>query len=365
MNFKNFDFFSPYIVAIAIMVFLSMGYIGSFNYRFEYPLSAETIGTVLLATLVFLIGAGIIKSQVTIDENASSPIYTKINNFFNQKILITLVLIAIILQSINMILIGGIPLFNSVLKSNATTNIWRIAYPLFLIMINLLIAKYYKKRYLILVLIGALIFGLNGYRTSVLGILASIFITMYYINKINRKIGILFVGLIIIGLLAIGYIASQSISGQHWMLNPLELIFYRAGFTLEVFQRILNLGGTTHGHILSMIFSSGSPRTFIGLYVLTDNVCITSTMFGPAYLDFGLTGVLIRMFFMGIFLKVLNIVGKYKKEVGIGIYSIILTHTLIWIETGPTDIMIWFLYLLGFIVIVLNYKNIKFKQKLI
>ena len=135
-------------------------------------------------------------------------------------------------------------------------------------------------------------------------------------------------GLIIIGLLAIGYIASQSISGQHWMLNPLELIFYRAGFTLEVFQRILNLGGTTHGHILSMIFSSGSPRTFIGLYVL-------------------------------------NIVGKYKKEVGIGIYSIILTHTLIWIETGPTDIMIWFLYLLGFIVIVLNYKNIKFKQKLI
>ena len=323
MNFKNFDFFSPYIVAIAIMVFLSMGYIGSFNYRFEYPLSAETIGTVLLATLVFLIGAGIIKSQVTIDENASSPIYTKINNFFNQKILITLVLIAIILQSINMILIGGIPLFNSVLKSNATTNIWRIAYPLFLIMI------------------------------------------MYYINKINRKIGILFVGLIIIGLLAIGYIASQSISGQHWMLNPLELIFYRAGFTLEVFQRILNLGGTTHGHILSMIFSSDSPRTFIGLYVLTDNVCITSTMFGPAYLDFGLTGVLIQMFFMGIFLKVLNIVGKYKKEVGIGIYSIILTHTLIWIETGPTDIMIWFLYLLGFIVIVLNYKNIKFKQKLI
>ena len=368
MNLKNFDFFSPYIVAIAIMVFLSMGYIGSFNYRFEYPLSAETIGTVLLATLVFLIGAGIIKSKVTINENASSPIYAKINNILNQKILITLVLIAIILQSINMILIGGIPLFNSVLKSNATTNIWRIAYPLFLIMINLLIAKYYKKRYLILVLIGALIFGLNGYRTSVLGILASVFITMYYINKINRKIksaakeqikgkiGILFVGLIIIGLLAIGYIASQSISGQHWMLNPLELIFYRAGFTLEVFQRILNLGGTTHGHILSMIFSSGSPRTFIGLYVLTDNVCITSTMFGPAYLDFGLTGVLIQMFFMGVFLKVLNIVGKYKKEVGIGIYSIILTHTLIWIETGPTDIMIWFLYLLGFIVIVLIIK---------
>ena len=139
MNFKNFDFFSPYIVAAAIIVFLSMGYIGSFNYRFEYPLSLETIGTVLLATLVFLIGAGIVKFKVTIDETASSPIYAKINDFFNRKILIALVLITIILQSINMILIGGIPLFNSVLKSNATTNIWRIAYPLFLIMINSII----------------------------------------------------------------------------------------------------------------------------------------------------------------------------------------------------------------------------------
>ena len=207
---------------------------------------------------------------------------------------------------------------------------------------------------MILVLIGALVFGLNGYRTSVMGILASVFITMYYINKINRKITISFIGLIIVGLLAIGYIASQSISTQHWMLNPVELIFYRAGFTLEVFQRILRLGGTTHGHILAMIFSSGSPRTFIGQYVLTDNVCITSTIFGPAYLDFGMIGMLIQMFFMGIFLKTMHLVGKYKKEVGIGIYSIILTHTLIWIETGPTDIMIWFFYLLGLIIIILN-----------
>ena len=53
MNFKNFDFFSPYIVAIAIIVFLSMGYIGSFNYRFEYPLSLETIGTVTCNTGIF------------------------------------------------------------------------------------------------------------------------------------------------------------------------------------------------------------------------------------------------------------------------------------------------------------------------
>ena len=40
----------------------------------------------------------------------------------------------------------------------------------------------------------------------------------------------------------------------------------------------------------------------------------------------------------------------------------ILTHTVIWIETGPTDIMIWFLYLLGFILIILNFNYINLNK---
>ena len=266
-----------------------------------------------------------------------------------------LTIIALILQALNLVLLGGIPLFNSTLKANATTNIWRIAYPLFLIMLNLLLAKYYDRKYLVLILIGALIFGLNGYRTSVLGILGSSFITLYYLDKISRKFGILFIAVIVIGLMAVGYIASQSIASQHWTLNPLELIFYRAAFTLEVFEKIIPLAGTTNGKILSMIFSSGSPRTFIGEYVLHYTVCLTSTLFGPVMLDFGFLGLTIQMLFMGIFLE---LVYKLKKGIGVGIYSIILTHTIIWIETGPTDIMIWFLYLIGLIYILITlYKD--------
>ena len=155
--------------------------------------------------------------------------------------------------------------------------------------------------------------------------------------------------------MGVGYIASQSIANQQWTLNPLELVFYRFAFTLEVFEKIIPLGGTTHGHILSMIFSSGSPRTFVGEYVLKYTVCATSTLFGPVYLDFGLAGLTVQMLFMGIFLELLY---KLKKGIGVGIYSIILTHTLIWIETGPTDIMIWFLYLIGLIFMIITlYKN--------
>lgn len=350
MSFINrkIDFFHPYIVPIAIIIFLIMGYIGSFNYRFEDPLNTQTILTIIFAAILFTIATFIVSKKFTIEKT------TEIK-FLSEKIIVIFVIFALILQSLNMILLGGIPLFDSVLKSNATTNLWRVAYPLFLILINILIAKYYDRKYLLLVLAGALIFGLNGYRTSVVGILVSVFITMFYIGKISRKFGILFVIIIAIGGLAVGYIASQSIATQTWTLNPIELVFYRAAFTQEVFEKIIPLAGTTHGHILSMIFSSGSPRSFIGNYVLHYDVCLTSTIFGPVMLDFGYIGLTIQMLFMGAFLKIIHTIAK--KGVGIGIYSIILTHTLIWIETGPTDIMIWFLYLLGLIVIILTLKK--------
>ncbi|WP_292794235.1 oligosaccharide repeat unit polymerase family protein [Methanobrevibacter sp.] len=341
------DFFNPMILVVGMLAFLAMGYIGSFNYRFEDPLKLEVILTIIFACIVFAIGVLLVKYKTNVEGKEIT--------FLSEKLILALTIIALILQALNLVLLGGIPLFNSTLKANATTNIWRIAYPLFLIMLNLLLAKYYNRKYLALIIIGALIFGLNGYRTSVLGILGSSFITLYYLEKISRKFAILFIAAIVIGLMAVGYIASQSIAGQHWTLNPLELIFYRAAFTLEVFEKIIPLAGTTNGHILSMIFSSGSPRTFIGEYVLHYTVCLTSTLFGPVMLDFGYIGLTIQMLFMGMFLELVH---KLKKGIGVGIYSIILTHTIIWIETGPTDIMIWFLYLIGLIyILIILYKN--------
>lgn len=338
------NLFNPLIVVVAILVFLVMGYIGSFNYRFEDPLSTEVILTVIFSCVIFVAGFLLIKYKVNIEK-------VKDITFLSEKLLLCLAIIALILQTINMVMLGGIPLFDSVLKSNATTNIWRVAYPLFLITLNLLLAKYYNRKYLIIILAGALIFGLNGYRSSVLGILGSSFITLYYLDKISKKVGIVFIAIIAFGIMGIGFIASQSIANQNWTLNPLELIFYRAAFTLEVFEKIIPLAGTTNGKILGMIFSSGSPRTFIGQYVLHYDVCLTSTLFGPVYLDFGLIGLTIQMLFMGVFLSLIH---KLKKGIGIGIYSIILTHTIIWIETGPTDIMIWFLYLIGFIYLIIQ-----------
>lgn len=343
---NKIDYFNPLILVVGILAFLMMGYIGSFNYRFENPLSAEVIVTIIFACIIFALGYFIAKYKADIEGCDF--------NFLSEKLLLGLAVVALILQALNLVMLGGIPLFDSALKANATTNIWRVAYPLFLITLNLLLARYYDRKYLALIVIGALIFGLNGYRTSVLGIMGSSFITLYYLNKISRRFGIIFIAVIAAGIMAVGYIASQSIATQHWTLNPLELVFYRAGFTLEVFEKIIPLAGTTNGHVLSMIFSSGSPRTFIGEYVLHYNVCLTSTLFGPVMLDFGYIGLTVQMIFMGAFLGILN---KLKQGFGIGIYSFILTHTIIWIETGPTDIMIWFLYLIGLVYIIMCLKK--------
>ena len=333
---NKIDFFHPLILPLALLIFLVMGYIGSFNYRFTDPLNANVILTVIFACIIFTAGVLLVNRDFEKKEL----------QILSEKLLIALVVSSLILQCINLVLLGGIPLFNSTLKSSATTNIWRVAYPVFLITLNLLLAKYYQRKYIVFIILGALIFTLNGYRTSVLGILGSSFITLYYLNKITRKIALISIVLIAGLILVIGYIASQSIATQTWTLNPLELIFYRAAFTLEVFEKIIPLSATTHGHILSMIFSSGSPRTFIGEYVLHYNVCLTSTILGPVMLDFGYIGLACQMFFMGVFLKLMH------SSKNIALYSIILTHSLIWIETGPTDIMIWFLYLLGLIYLI-------------
>ena len=44
IKMKNkIDYFNPMIVVVGILAFLAMGYIGSFNYRFEDPLKLEVI----------------------------------------------------------------------------------------------------------------------------------------------------------------------------------------------------------------------------------------------------------------------------------------------------------------------------------
>ena len=59
---KKYDFFNPLIVVVGILAFLAMGYIGSFNYRFEDPLNLNVILTVIFACLIFAIAYFAVKT---------------------------------------------------------------------------------------------------------------------------------------------------------------------------------------------------------------------------------------------------------------------------------------------------------------
>ena len=116
---RKHDYFNPLIVVVAILAFLGMGYVGSFNYRFEDPLDWEVIATIVFACIAFAAGYLTVRYKLNIE--------TEETDYLSEKLLLALTIIALILQSLNLVYLGGIPLFNSTLKANATTNIWRIA----------------------------------------------------------------------------------------------------------------------------------------------------------------------------------------------------------------------------------------------
>ncbi len=271
-------------------------------------------------------------------------------------IILSVVLIGIILQIINLVHLGGIPLFDSELKAKAATKIWLISYILFLPSINILLAKFNRKSHYILLIIGLGLFALTGYRTTPIAILLSSFITLYYTRDIKLKYQIIFFVVIAILLIVIGFIAVNAIGDQHWRLNALELVSYRAGFTLKILEIAINRQCVTAGALfyatLTGFINSVDPRVLAGQAVLSIDHSTTTTIFGPALLDFGIIGMAIQMFFIGVFLKLLHITQKYKFGIVTAIYGVILAQTLIWIETGPTDLVVWIFYLIGIIILI-------------
>ena len=66
MNIEKIDFFQPLLVVVAIIAFLAMGYIGSFNYRFEDPLKLEVILTIHFSCRILSVGAIAIKNKINL-----------------------------------------------------------------------------------------------------------------------------------------------------------------------------------------------------------------------------------------------------------------------------------------------------------
>lgn len=371
---KRVDLFSPYTLVIIIAIYVSLAAIAYQEHLKNLQwISITTFIYVLIGTLFFIMGVFVPKiiydhsvklksifRDLKATEDNSEQWYNKCRVLLDERVLLTAVLIALFLQGLNLYLLGGIPILSGYLKFKATTDLWRIAYPLFLPAITILLAKYPRKWYYVLFIIGLGVFAINGYRTTTMAILISAFITLYYTRKMKTThvlISILIIALIGI---AAGYIAVMSIQWQQWSLNPLQLVAYRAGFTMMVFDKIVHMAGFTGGDLFHQALTTGHPRVTVGQVVLnypvggnTPTTSITSTIFGPAVLDFGLYAMAVQMFIIGVVLKIIHATHQKVNGAVTALYAIVFTHTMIWVETGPTDSVVYLFYFLAILTVII------------
>lgn len=366
---KKFDLFHPLIIVFMVILFLL---IAMPMWYFYGKLPAPNLDLYIyigIGLLSFILGIilsnyllknklSIINSDNFRETSNSNPqkldLFEKYSK--NELIIIGFVALGILLQIINIALLGGIPLFSATLKAKAATKIWLLSYIIFLPSINILLARYNRQSHYMLLFIGLVLFVLTGYRTTPIAIMLSALITLYYTRDVDIKYIILAVLAIGIVLLAVGFIAVQAISWQHWSLNPVELVSYRAAFTLNILSSAIQNQCVTMGNLfyatLTGFFTHTDPRVLVGIATISRNHSITSTIFGPALLDFGILGMIVQMLFLGIVLKTLHSLQSHKKSIFIAFYGILLAQTIIWIETGPTDVVVWLFYLIGIFIII-------------
>lgn len=371
---KRVDLFSPYTLVIIIAIYVSLAAIAYQEHLKNLQwISITTFIYVFIGILFFIMGVFVPKiiydhsvklksifRDLKVTEDNSEQWYNKCRVLLDERVLLAAVLIALFLQGLNLYLLGGIPILSGYLKFKATTDLWRIAYPLFLPAITILLAKYPRKWYYVLFVIGLGVFAINGYRTTTMAILISAFITLYYTRKMKTThvlISILIIALIGI---AAGYIAVMSIQWQQWSLNPLQLVAYRAGFTMMVFDKIVHMAGFTGGDLFHQALTTGHPRVTVGQVVLnypvggnTPTTSITSTIFGPAVLDFGFYAMAVQMFIIGVVLKIIHATHQKVNGAVTALYAIVLTHTMIWVETGPTDSVVYLFYFLAILTVII------------
>jgi hypothetical protein len=127
------------------------------------------------------------------------------------------------------------------------------------------------------------------------------------------------------------------ISYETWKISPILLIFYRAGFTFSVFDKVVALGypfGFLHGYALLDV-----TQKIVSTEVLhyKEPHIITSTLIGPSMLDFGILGVVATGIAIGLYLGIMY---RYKISTAQActiqtcLYAVALTHTFIIIEVG-------------------------------
>ncbi len=292
-----------------------------------------------------------------------------------------LTLIGIVFLFISIASVGGVPLLKSSLRYSLKP---MFTMPVFLVIPGIgLIASHYldqfKKgkisrsqirfRFLSLTAIGMITVLALEYRTPIIAILLMMIIIGYY-GKILSVWEVLlgaFIG--VCAIMGIGYLRSLNelaISSNTNMFSTLES---RANFTMHVLNLLNQISGNfgiLHGKMLasSMPGSNLGPRMLVGkLIAWRTEVTVTPTLLGQMLVDFGKVGVALEMCLLGFILGTgYKIIKITHDSFYIAIYSLILTYSIVGVETGTLDMqVIFYFFIISFIylAVILKDKGVK------
>lgn len=214
----------------------------------------------------------------------------------------------------------------------------------------LLIGFFERKKAFLGIALLASLGMLGGFKSDAIAVIGSAVFAAILLRKISLKeiLGAFFSVLLILTL-ASTYIAEKSYLA--WKIPPLLYPVYRFGFTFSVFSKIYEMSmpfGYLHGGAIL-----DTTQRIISTAVLnyTSPHIITSSLFGPLTLDFGLIGILITSAFIGIYLGIMS---TKKEKLQLCMYSMGLMHSLILIEVGLQQASM--LFLLSILYLSLNLK---------
>ena len=357
-NILKNHIFNPLIVIFLFAGFLLL----SLN-----KLSQSLTITLIIAFTAFFIGSAILPRYFLNDGIENILHFDKKDMY---SIGFCLILVSIVFFFVSIATVGGIPLLKPsiryLLKPIFTM-------PVFLIIPGTcLVASSYLRdyqdekitrsqarfRFIFLLVIDCAILLLLGYRTPLLAAFLIIIIIGFYGNIVSLWEVVIGALLGVGAIIGIGYFRSLGELTITSSTNPFYTLQSRADFTLHVLDLLDFIGGNfglTHGKLLASAIpgSELGPRMMVGkLIAWRTEVTVTPTLIGQMVVDFGKVGVAVEMCILGFILGIgFKIMQKTKNYFYIGIYSLILTYSILGIETGILDIQV----LLYFAIAILIY----------
>ena len=365
----NEEIFSPLIVLVTFTLFILLA---------TNPVSKDLQLTIIIAFISFFIGSTIfprfILNNQQNDENSTIPLFNTKDIY---SIGFCLSLIGIVFLFISIASVGGLPILKSSLRYSLKPI---FTMPVFLIIPGIgLIASHYlnqyknneisrsqaRFRFLALTAIGIITVLSLEYRTPIIAILLMMIIIGYYGKILSVWEVILGALLGVCAIIGIGYLRSLNELAISSNTNIFSTLESRANFTMHVLNLLNHISGNfgiLHGKMIasSMPGSDLGPRMLVGkLIAWRSEVTVTPTLLGQMLVDFGKAGVAVEMCLLGFVLGTgYKLIKITQDSFYIAIYGLILTYSIVGVETGILDIQVLFyFFVIAFIYLAVILKD--------